>query len=104
VKGFTLLELLAVLLIAAAAIALVMPQLTGGRAPLAQRASAQELASALRNTRSEAIARNREVAFVVPADGDVIRFFPDGSSSGGRVLLGGSVVEVDRLTGKVTVQ
>lgn len=118
-----MLELLVVLLIAASAVALVMPQLPGARLPILLKGGARELAAALRASRSEAIARQREVAFTLDpatrarlepltveiaggADG-AIRFFPDGSSSGGRIVLAAAgrtaSVEVHWLTGKVAI-
>jgi general secretion pathway protein H len=116
-----LLELLLVLLIAVSAISLVLPQISTVRTGVALKASARELAGALRATRSEAIARHREVPFVldaafkrrlaevraeVSADA-AIRFFPDGSSTGGKVTLGAGglsyVVQVDWLTGRVVI-
>jgi len=111
-KGFTLLELLVVLLIAASAIALVLPQLSGARAGIVLKSSAREVAGALRAARGEAIARHREVSFVTAAEvsgslDGVIRFFPDGSSSGGSIRLSAAgrsyVIEVDWLTGRVAI-
>lgn len=100
-KGFTLLELLVVLLIAASALALALPQLSSVRAGVALKANVRAVASALRAARSEAIARQREVSY------ESIRFFPDGSSSGGSLRLNGTgrsyVIEVDWLTGKVAI-
>lgn len=100
-KGFTLLELLVVLLIAVSAIALVLPQLASARTGIVLKSSARELAGALRAARSEAIAQHREVSY------GAIHFFPDGSSSGGSIKLSAAgrsyVIEVDWLTGKVAI-
>lgn len=118
-----MLELLVVLLIAACAVALVAPQLSGGAGAQALQGRARELAAALRASRSEAIARQSEVVFALdealrrrlePLSVEVaggrdsaIRFFPDGSSSGGRITLGAAgrsaAIEVHWLTGKVVI-
>ena len=122
-NGFTLIELLVVLLFAGAAIALAAPQLMPARHALMAKSCARELASALRAARSEAIARQREVAFVpgpalqrrllearvaVSGMDPAIRFFADGTSSGASVVLAASgrrhVVDVDRVTGRVAVR
>ena len=138
--GFTLLELLVVLAIAAGIAALVMPTLTNAIALFELKSGARQLASALQAARGRAIARDGEVAVIVDvqkrmyrttgasevrpvspeltltletADSEVlndqvgaIRFFPDGSSTGGRLTLaaGGRkyVVSVNWLTGRVT--
>jgi general secretion pathway protein H len=97
VKGFTLIELLVVLLIAAGAIALVLPQLSSARAGSVLKSDARKLASALRAARAQAIARQHDVAY------GAIRFFPDGSSSGGTMQLGKYIIEVDWLTGRVAI-
>jgi general secretion pathway protein H len=105
VKGFTLLELLVVLLIALSAVAVAVPLLSSTRSAVALKAKARELAFTLRSARSEAIRQHREVTVEVP--GGRIGFYPDGSSSGGRVLLGAAavspVVEVDEVTGRVVI-
>lgn len=138
--GFTLIEVIVTLAILGAALALV----TGYKPPwssgLGLKGTAAELASGLRLARSEAIARNRPVAFDLdvigrryrvgagrerrlPADLSVelltiageqrgvgagdIRFNPDGSSTGGRILLAFGqrrvAVGVDWLTGRVSI-
>lgn len=134
--GFTLVEMLAVLVILALVVALVPPLLAGGAARLELAASAREIAAALRETRSLAIREGRSEAFVVDgaglfrvgagpvrrlpqglllsitgvADGRAraaIRFFADGSSTGGHlILLRGerrSDVTVEWLTGRVAL-
>lgn len=138
-RGFTLLEMLAVIALLAIAVTVTAVSLRGGgRGQLD--AAAQRLAAGLRDTRTRAMATSRTQGFTIdlrdhsfaapgraprhfPADAEVrvtsaaedvseadvarIRFFPDGSSSGGRVVLGArrhrATVAIDWLTGAVTV-
>ena len=120
-----------------------VPLVAGGPRPGAEvRAAAIELASALRQTRSEAIAGFRAEVFYLDTERRVyrvgstgnetplpedlavslftarseladenagrIRFFPDGSATGGRVTLAGGghsyVVAVDWRTGAVEME
>lgn len=141
-RGFTLIELLIVLAIAALVMAIVVPFGGGhaGRAELAR--SVDDMAAALRLTRSRAIHDDRAEALVVdvhearyraagtatlggfPAGTRLslvttedetegaalgaIRFFPDGSSTGGGItVVRGALrydVLVDWLTGAVSVR
>ncbi len=141
-RGYTLFEVLVTLAIIGMVLAAV-PLVAGGPRPGAEvRAAAIELASALRQTRSEAIAGFRSETFILDIERGVyragsarpesalpegmefslytarseledentgrIRFFPDGSATGGRVTLasGGHsyVVAVDWLTGAVGME
>jgi general secretion pathway protein H len=140
-RGFSLLELLVVLLIMAGVAALVVPQFSTMTTLAGLRSNTRELASALRAARSDALARHREVALmvdvqnrtygiagasqvkplrrevelklltahteIVDANAGAIRFFPDGSSTGGRITLAAAarsyVVDVDWLTGRVQI-
>lgn len=140
-NGFTLLELLIVLVIAASVVTLAAPQFSRLTSAVALRSSARELASALRSARSEAIAQHRDAAVVIDLEQrtyrlegsprahplgarfdlelltaqsearnkelGAIRFFADGSSTGGRVTLAivgqRYVVDVDWLTGRVVI-
>lgn len=138
--GFTLLELLVVLVILGLSAAVALPALTRGpgRADLAR--GAQEVAAALRAARALAITENRPARFTADtlsgrfaAEGQpersipdgiglsvttvqgqaaggvaAIRFFPDGSSTGGGVVLSRGAlafeVRVSWLTGAATVR
>jgi general secretion pathway protein H len=139
-SGFTLLEMLAVILLIGIAAAAVSVSVTQGLASARVSAASGELAAALRATRAQAIVHGEERTFDVdtrantyrPADGKVvrlpsgmrvgitsakedqvnattgrIRFFPDGSSTGGHVTLQRErrrwQVNVSWLTGAVSV-
>ncbi len=138
--GFTLLEMLAVILLIGIAAAAVSISVTQGLASARVRAASSELAGALRATRTQAIVRGQEQNFDVDTHAnsyrdaklrDVrlpkglrvnitsakedqpndhtgrIRFFPDGSSTGGRITLKSGKrewhVNVSWLTGEVRV-
>jgi general secretion pathway protein H len=138
--GFTLLEMLAVILLIGIAAAAVSISVTQGLASARVRAASSELAGALRATRAQAIVRGQEQHFDVDIRAnsylnakqqDVrlpkglkvsissakedqpndhtgrIRFFPDGSSTGGRITLQSGKrqwhVNVSWLTGEVRV-
>ena len=140
-RGFTMLELLVVLAIAASVMAVALPQFSRMASLFAVKSATRELAAALRSARSEAIAGQRDVALMLDvqartyrlagatrlrrldpqlelkllaAQNEVsnpqvgaIRFFPDGSSTGGRVTLAATgqsyVVDVNWLTGRVAI-
>lgn len=136
--GFTLLEVLLVIGIMVLIYALVPSGFFGGSG-VELRATARQVADDLRRARGQAIASNRDTAFVLDIEnrrfgvvgrGDLeplpdaveakiqtaveelaaqgqgrIRFFPDGSSTGGSVTLSGAgrsyKVSVRWLTGEV---
>ena len=140
-RGFTMLELMVVLVIAVLIIALVPPLLSGLSGSTELRGAARQLAAGLRSARNEAVTKQRAASlfldleqrrftvtgnrhdYALPADADVkmytaqselrdattggIRFFPDGSSTGGHIALSnermGYRVNVDWLTGRVTI-
>lgn len=116
-RGFTLVELLVVLAVVAAAAAIAVPNFLGAKAGANLASGEQELRVALRGARSLAIAANRVVRVTVSPDGrayavdgerrafraggelraellafgaqhpPAIAFFPSGGASGGRILL-----------------
>lgn len=140
-SGFTLLELLVVLVLAASVAALAAPAFSNAVAAVELKAGARTLASALRHARGRAIAEHRDVVLlldveertwrvsgqerthrlplrldlrlytaqseVTSEDAGAIRFFPDGSSTGGRIILAARdrayAVDVAWLTGRVTI-
>lgn len=128
--GFTLIEILVVLVILGLVAGLVLGRGPQRSATLDLRSQAGQLAQTLRGARGRAIATNRVVRVRIDvaqrrfaADGEAIRslpppmqiattaavfaFAPDGSASGGRITLGeGSAriqVAVDWLTGRVSI-
>ena len=139
-SGFTLLELVVVLLLLAVLAGFAGSRIMGGLEGTALRAATGELAAMLRRARSEAILHNAPVGVLVdvdapsfgmagqptyavpdrlkltlfsaatdelPSNMGEIRFFPDGSSTGGEVTLESDnahrYVQVDWLTGRVAV-
>lgn len=141
-RGFTLLELLVVLLIVGLLTALI-PALFSGAVPGTKlKGAARDLAATLHYARSQAITGNRvtqvhlnpespqykvgsERTYTVPAGirmgikqrvqtnppipaQQVVKFFPDGSSSGTQITLEsadrGYRLDVDWLTGRVTIE
>lgn len=139
--GFTLLELIVALAIAALVFALVIPSSLHRNAHVTLQRTARDLAEALRVTRSRAVLDNRSMRFMVDTDRatwriegaktlnslpsgmrvvlvtaaeetegkslGAIRFYPDGSSTGGDLTLslGKDQVDVavDWLTGNVAL-
>jgi general secretion pathway protein H len=138
--GFTLLEMLAVILLIGIAASAVAISVTHGLASARINAASGELAAALRATRAQAIVHGAQRNFVLDTrdaryhgasgrevqlphgmrvgitsasmdqgrDGTArIRFFPDGSSTGGRITLQSGQrqwhVNVSWLTGAVNV-
>ena len=139
--GFTLLEILIVLVIGVLLVALVPPLLSGMSGAAELRGAARQLAAGLRNARNEAVTRQQEAVLTLDLErrrfgvtGDPreialpesvalklytaqselldsatggIRFFPDGSSTGGAITVSGPKlayrVNVDWLTGTVAI-
>ena len=139
-QGFTLLEMLAVILLIGIAAAAVAVSVSQGLASARMSAASSEMAAALRATRAQAIVKGTQQNFDVDTRADTyrnvrqqdvalpkglrlsitsakddqpndhtgrIRFFPDGSSTGGRITLFSGKrewhVNVSWLTGEVRV-
>jgi general secretion pathway protein H len=140
-QGFTLLEVILVLVIAAIAYAAVLALPSRGASAADLKAAARTLAASLRHAQSMAMATRRDSAltidvesreFTVAGDSTVrelpkalelklytaqtevtserrgaIRFYPDGSSTGGRITVASGarkyLVDVDWLTGRVSI-
>ncbi len=140
-RGFTLLELLVVLVIGVLFVSLVPPLLSGLSGATELRSAARQLAAGLRNARNQAITRQQEAVLTLDLaqrrfgvtgdpreialpdglalrlytaqsellDGTTgsIRFFPDGSSTGGHIAVSSPKltyqVNVDWLTGAVAI-
>ena len=140
-RGFTLLELLVVLVVIGLIVTVATPLIGRGVPSLEVRSAAREIAAGMRRARSDAIFANREVAFTLDTEeiryaiGDDgawhalpehlalevetarsevvddsiagVRFYPDGSATGGLVTVSGKTrqyhVMLDWLTGAVTV-
>lgn len=140
--GFTLLEMILVLVIAATVAAVAVPNLEPALANMQLRAATRDIASALRYARGQALSRGREAVFSLDVDRHIyqvsgrrkayglpisvqlglftaetelsgqgqgsIRFYPDGSSTGGRVSLDAMgkrrLVDVNWLTGAVVIR
>jgi len=91
-RGFTLVELLATLAIlglGAGVAALALPSL--------RPAPGSEVLRSLDSARAAAVRSGRAVVWRQSAV--AVRFLPDGSSSGGRVILDSLAILVDPLTG-----
>lgn len=140
--GFTLLEVLLALVIAAVLMAVAVPNLGPAVSRAQLYSAARDVASALRHARGQALVQGREAVFEIDVtrhqyrvagrtkvynlpepihlslytaetelmDEGVgrIRFFPDGSATGGRVTLAGAgrerEVDVSWLTGEVKLR
>jgi general secretion pathway protein H len=141
-RGFTLLELLVVLLIISLLVGLVPPLFTGAVPGAKLKAAVRDLAVALRLARNQAITRDLETQvslnlespaytvgrqaphalptgvqlkvdtgpgqYAAPAGNHVLRFFPDGSSSGAVITLisgeRGYRLQLGWLTGRITIE
>lgn len=140
-RGFTILELLVVLVIGAVAYSLVLGVPFRGASIADLKAAARTLASGLRQAQTTAMATRRDALLTIdldarefqvtgseatrnlPKDLEIslytaqqevtsdkkgsIRFYPDGSSTGGRITLAVKerkyLVDVDWLTGRVSI-
>ena len=140
-RGFTLLEVLVVLVLMGLAYAMAMPMIGSGAATLELKSTTRQLAAGLRKARGNAITQRRETVLTLdvgkrrfaltgdpkehalPARVEIslltarseqledqignIRFFPDGTSTGGKITLSvgetRQALNIDWLTGKVVV-
>ncbi len=140
-RGFTLIELLVVMAILGALLLIVPPMFATSLSTASLKAATRDVAAGLRQARSDAIVRNREIPLVVDVEAgrltigddaspkslspDItltlhtaeservsdtvgrIRFFPDGSSTGGGITLERDDrkyhVTVDWLTGQISI-
>ncbi|MEE4379659.1 MAG: GspH/FimT family protein [Candidatus Competibacteraceae bacterium] len=140
-SGFSLVELLVVLVIVVLAVAVVPPLFMGVGSTAELRGAARQLAAGLRSVRSHAVLKQSPATLTVdlearhfrvssnnrsislPTDVAVklytaqsellnessgnIRFFPDGSSTGGHITLANErleyTVNVDWLTGRIGI-
>jgi general secretion pathway protein H len=140
--GFTILEVVVVLVIGAIAYVLILGVPMRGASIYDLKATARTLASGLRQAQASAMATRRDTVltldmdtkeFIVPgvaearrlpqsidlklftAQSEVtserrgsIRFYPDGSSTGGRITVSAGerkyLVDVDWLTGRVSIE
>jgi general secretion pathway protein H len=123
-QGFTLIEMIVVIVIMALIASLVLVRQPWHSAGLETEASVRALTGALRVARSRAIAQDRDVAVVTNAGGFAVDggapwmlpsgqvlsatqviFMPDGGSSGSTIVLAAGprriVVSVNWLTGRV---
>jgi general secretion pathway protein H len=140
VRGFTLIELVAVILLIAIALTVVSVSFSKSLASARVRAASRDLVAALRYTRGQAIVKGEPAALLLDLDANAytapgrpavklpkdmvlqlttadtevtgnnaggIRFFPDGSSTGGHisVLLGQREwrINVTWLTGEIAL-
>ena len=140
-RGFTLLEIMIVLVIAASAYAVLLSGPLGKASAADLKAAARTLASGLRQAQTTAMATRKDAVLTIDvesrefvttveptprklpdnlelklyaAQSEVsserrgsIRFYPDGSSTGGRITVASGerkyLVDVDWLTGRVTI-
>ncbi len=116
--GFTLLEMIVTIAVMGLVLAMVADFMQPRSHRLETEIAARQVAQAMRAARGQAIADGAPVAFALPrlpawlavsvqAPPGGITFAPDGSDSGGRVLLDGDgpefIVSTDWLTGRVDV-
>ena len=141
-SGFTLLEVIAVLVIGALAYAALLAFSPRGTSGAELKSAARALAAGLRQAQTTAMATRRDAVltldvesreYLLPGDSaartlpkDIelklyaaqsevaserrgsIRFYPDGSSTGGRITVAGGerkyLVDVDWLTGRISIK
>jgi len=117
-SGFTLLEMLVVITVMGISLLLLAGYGQPHTRPLEAQAAARNVAQAMRAARFLAVTRRESVALKMPimppwlkvsvvSPPGGIAFSPDGSASGGRVLLGFGAktiaISVDWLTGRISI-
>jgi general secretion pathway protein H len=140
-RGFSMIELLVVVVLVAAATAMAASAMRSGLPGQQLRNAAREISAQLRYTRAQAIATGKPQRFVIDADSrewqapqrrhghvpdDILvtatsarietprrgiagfRFFPEGASTGGRIVLSRDraawQLDIDWLTGEVSME
>lgn len=141
-RGFTLLEVLVVLVIGALAYAVILAAPLRGASSADLKSAARTLAAGLRQAQAIAMSTRRDALLTVDVEGrefsvsgdptvrqlpsalelklftaqsevtserrGAIRFYPDGSSTGGRITVASGerkyLVDVDWLTGRVEIK
>jgi prepilin-type N-terminal cleavage/methylation domain-containing protein len=93
-RGFTLLEVIVTVAVLGLLVAVAGLAIRSFEPP-----AGQEVIRELANARVEAIRSGQPVEW--RGDSATLRFFPNGSSSGGRIISGGHALQVDPLTGEV---
>lgn len=93
-SGFTLIEL---------AVGMAIIGFVAGISAIAWRTTspgpAATLIGELEQTRARAVRMGKPQAW--SADGQEVRFWPDGSSTGGRLPVDGVIIEIDPLSGSI---
>lgn len=125
--GFSLLEMMVVLILIALASGLVVTRIGAGKDLAENRRALQEMTSALADARRSAIRSGQPFSVELSQDGVrtfrptempdqqgqssaksiLVQFFPDGSSTGGRIVLRApmsATLTIDRFVGGVTVE
>lgn len=140
-RGFTLIEIIAVVMLIALATAIVVATIGTGMTGARIRSAGKDMVAGLRYTRTQAIVRRESQVFTIDVDKRQwqapgrkpvevpkelniglttaaeeqidagvgrIRFFPDGSSTGGNIELGGERarwrIDIAWLTGEVVLR
>lgn len=101
-SGYTLTELLVVLAIMGLIVALAPPLLQSDKSMLKEKSAAYLLAARLTTAHDEAVDTQTEIRIKI-SPGQIIRFFPDGSASGGSIAEDRFVVSVSPISGQVSV-
>lgn len=116
--GFTILEMLVTIVIMGLVLSLLAYAMPPNKNRLAQQSAVRQVVEAMRLARGTAIAEDQPVSLALPhlsgavlalvqAPAGRIIFAPDGSSSGGQVVVAGAgektVVSADWLTGSISV-